>query len=97
MTAAEITASADTFLRAHRFRGAVLLAREGAVLLREGYGFANEEWTIPNSPLTKFRIGSITKMFTAAAVLRLAEAGAINLHSEIGKSVEDLRRIPAGR
>ena len=56
-----IAADADAFLEseveAGRFRGAVLLAMQGEVLLRSGYGFANEEWRLPNSPTTKFRIG----------------------------------------
>jgi len=62
----------------------VLLARKGEVLLRGGYGQANEEWRVPNTPTTKFRIGSVTKIFTAAAILRLVEGGAIELSANIG-------------
>lgn len=89
-----IAEDADTFLRseadAGRFRGAVLLARKGEVLLRSGYGLANEEWRLPNTPTTRFRIGSVTKTFTAAAILRLAEAGALDLSGKIGSWLEDL-------
>ena len=53
------------------FMGAVLVARGDDVLINEGYGFANLEWGIANTPDTKFRIGSITKQFTAASVLIL--------------------------
>ncbi len=85
---------ADAFLRsevaAGRFRGTVLLALQGKVLLRNGYGLANEEWQIPNSATTRFRIGSVTKVFTAAAILQLIEDGAIDLNGEIGQSLEDL-------
>ena len=49
------------------FMGAVLVARGDDVLLNEGYGLANLEWGIANAPDTKFRIGSITKQFTAAS------------------------------
>ena len=80
-------AEVDAFLGSEadggRFRGAVLVAQEQNVLLRTGYGLANEEWRIPNTPTTKFRIGSVTKMFTAAAVLRLAETSTIDLDAEL--------------
>jgi CubicO group peptidase (beta-lactamase class C family) len=66
------------------------LALRNEVLLRSGYGFANEEWRVPNTPTTKFRIGSVTKMFTAAAILRLADTGAVSLSDDIGKWVGDL-------
>jgi CubicO group peptidase (beta-lactamase class C family) len=90
----DIAANAHAFLRseveAGRFRGAVLLARQGEVLLRSGYGLANEEWRIPNSPTTKFRVGSVTKTFTAAAILRLIEAGTLDLNGELGTWIGDL-------
>ena len=57
------------------FAGAVLIARDGRVLLNRGYGKANLEWGIANSPATRYRLGSVTKQFTAASVLRLAEQG----------------------
>jgi len=45
------------------------------VLLSKGYGSANLEWNIPNAPSTKFRLGSVTKQFTAASILLLEERG----------------------
>src|SRR4051794_8822547 len=59
----------------HHFMGSVLVARGDTVLLDRGYGSANLEWQIPNSPTTKFRLGSVTKQFTAACVLFLEERG----------------------
>ena len=94
MTLNEIAVDADAFLRsevaAGRFRGAVLLALKSEVVLRSGYGLANEEWRLPNTPTTKFRIGSVTKIFTAAAILRLVEARAIDLSANIGTWLGDL-------
>ncbi len=57
--------AAETFLSSEaevgRFRGSVLLSRNGQILLRQGYGFANEEWRTPNTPTTKLAaIGSVT-------------------------------------
>jgi len=90
----DIANDADAFLRSEaasgRFRGAVLLTCNGEVLLRTGYGLANEEWGIPNTPTTRFRIGSVSKTFTAAAILRLVEAGAIDLSGNIGIWLGDL-------
>src|SRR5579864_5585864 len=58
-----------------KFMGTVLVAQDGKILLDKGYGFANLEWDIPNTPTTKFRLGSITKQFTAASILLLEERG----------------------
>ena len=65
----------QSFVADKQFMGAVLVARENDVLLNKGYGFANLEWNIPDSPKTKFRLGSITKQFTAASILLLEERG----------------------
>ena len=51
-------------VEAHKFMGTVLVERDGKVLLDQGYAYANLEWNIPNSPTTKFRLGSVTKQFT---------------------------------
>ncbi|MXO95924.1 serine hydrolase [Erythrobacter aquimaris] len=67
-----------------KFMGTALVAIGDEILLDSGYGSANLEWDISNSPRTKFRIGSVTKQFTAAAILLLAERGEINLDEAIG-------------
>jgi CubicO group peptidase (beta-lactamase class C family) len=58
-----------------RFMGSVLVARGDELVLNKSYGSANLEWNVPNTPETKFRLGSITKQFTAAAILLLEEQG----------------------
>ena len=65
------------------FSGAVLVARDGKVLFAKGYGKANEEFDIPNAPAVKFRLGSITKQFTAAAILQLEERGKLRVADPI--------------
>ena len=62
---------------------AVLVVHRGQVLLRKGYGGANLELGVPMKPEHIFRIGSITKQFTAVAILQLAEAGKLSLDDEI--------------
>lgn len=71
------------------FSGAVLVARDGQVVFSKGYGLANVEWDIPNTPTTKFRLGSITKQFTAASILLLQERGKLSLKDAICKYVTD--------
>jgi len=60
------------------FMGTVLVAEEGEVLLERGYGSADLELNVPDSPRTKFRLGSVTKQFTAAAILLLQQRGKLD-------------------
>jgi D-alanyl-D-alanine carboxypeptidase len=69
---------------AGRFSGAVLIEKNGRVLFSSAYGLADRERGIPNTLRTRFRIGSMNKMFTAAAVLQLAEAGKVDLTAPVG-------------
>jgi CubicO group peptidase (beta-lactamase class C family) len=71
------------------FSGAVLVARGGQVVFRRAFGHANHELAVANSPETKFRIGSVSKQFTAAAVLLLAQRGALRLTDPIHQHLPD--------
>jgi CubicO group peptidase (beta-lactamase class C family) len=71
------------------FSGVVLIAREGEVVFRRAFGDANREFAVPNSPETKFRIGSVSKQFTAAAVLLLAQRGSLKLTDPIHKHLPE--------
>ncbi len=77
--AGDLAARMDAYLSASheldRFSGSVLVVRGGRIVLRKGYGMANYELSVPNGPETKFRLGSITKQFTAMAVLQLETQG----------------------
>src|SRR5579864_329754 len=72
-----------------KFMGTVLVAQNGKILLDKGYGFANLEWDIPNTPTTKFRLGSITKQFTAASILLLEERGKLKIDDPVKKYMTD--------
>lgn len=71
------------------FMGAVLVARDDVVLLDQGYGSANLEWNIPNDGATKFRLGSVTKQFTAVAILLLQERGKLTLDAPVKTYLPD--------
>jgi CubicO group peptidase (beta-lactamase class C family) len=72
-------------VEAKKFMGTVLVERDGKLLLDQGYGYANLEWNIPNSPTAKFRLGSVTKQFTAASILLLEERGKLNINDPVKK------------
>jgi CubicO group peptidase (beta-lactamase class C family) len=81
--AAKLAALMEDRARDGRFSGAVLVARDGVPLLRRGYGMANRELDVPNTRETKFRIGSLTKQFTAAAVMILQQQGKLRVEATI--------------
>lgn len=62
-----------------QFNGSALVAENGKIIFKKGFGQANMEWNIPNQPDTKFRLGSITKQFTAFLIVKLAEEGKLKL------------------
>jgi D-alanyl-D-alanine carboxypeptidase len=74
----------DEFISAYQknraFIGSALVAKGGKVILEKGYGMANVELAVPNGPDTKFRLGSITKQFTATAILQLEEQGKLSVN-----------------
>jgi CubicO group peptidase (beta-lactamase class C family) len=82
----------DAYLKAltalNRFSGAVLVARDGVPILDKGYGFANAEWQIANTPAAKYRVGSITKQFTATLIMMLQNDGKLAVTDPVCKFVE---------
>ncbi|HEX4948344.1 MAG TPA: serine hydrolase [Blastocatellia bacterium] len=92
-SAQDVNAKFDEYLthitKQGRFTGTVLVARDGKILFSKGYGMANLEFDIPNTPQTKFRLGSITKQFTAAAILLLQERGKLSVQDPICKYIEN--------
>jgi len=71
------------------FMGSVLVARGNVTLLAKGYGDADIQRHVPNSPHTKFRLGSVTKQFTAAAILLLQERGQLRVEDPVKKYLPD--------
>lgn len=71
------------------FSGAVLVKRGGTPLHRAGRGQASIERSLPNTADTRFKIGSISKTFTAGAVLALRESGALDLDDPVSRHIDD--------
>ncbi|MGP8232349.1 MAG: serine hydrolase domain-containing protein [Methylovirgula sp.] len=73
------------FVAADLFAGCILVSQNGVPLLRQGFGLADREWTIAHRPSGKFRLGSLTKQFTATAILQLAERGRLAIDDKIAQ------------
>jgi D-alanyl-D-alanine carboxypeptidase len=86
---AAFTAHAGELAKKDEFSGVLLVARHGQVVLQKAWGLANRGTGAPNTLDTRFRIGSMNKMFTAVSVLQLVEAGKLSLDDTIGKILPD--------
>lgn len=71
------------------FSGSVLVAEHGKVILSQGYGMANYELDVPNTPDTKFRLGSMSKQFTAYAIIQLQEQSLLSVDDTLDKYIPD--------
>jgi CubicO group peptidase (beta-lactamase class C family) len=74
---------------AGRFSGTVFVARDDTVLLSKGYGMANYEFSVPNTPQTVMPIASNTKQLTAAAIMKLEEQGRLNITDPVTQYIPD--------
>lgn len=89
--AQDLQSKLDQYMQAsvkvNHFMGSVLVAQNGKILFAKGYGMANIKERIPNASDTAFRIGSVTKEFTATAILKLQSEGKLNVQDAICKYV----------
>ena len=76
---------ASSYTKDNAFMGAVLVVEKDRVLLDKAYGMASLEWQVPNTTDAKFRIGSVTKQFTATLVLELQQDGKLNVNDPVSK------------
>jgi len=80
---------AQSYTAGNAFMGAVLVVEDDKALLDKGYGMADLEWGNPNAPDVKFRLGSLTKQFTATLVLLLQQDGKLNISDPVSKYLPD--------
>src|ERR1044072_6117918 len=90
--AAKIQELVELAHKYRQFNGSALVAENGRVVYKSGFGLANMEWNIPNTPDTKFRLGSITKQFTATLTMQLVEQGKIKLDATISDYLPEYRK-----
>jgi CubicO group peptidase (beta-lactamase class C family) len=87
----------STYHKYNMFDGAVLVAENGKIIFKEAYGLANREWNIPNTPDTKFMIGSVSKPITATLVLILVQKGLIDLDKTLDEYLVEFKNKPAAK
>ncbi|MCA1566136.1 MAG: serine hydrolase [Acidobacteria bacterium] len=75
-----------------QFNGSALVAENGKVIYKKGFGLANMEWNVPNEADTKFRLASVTKQFTAALILQLVDQGKLKLDGKLSEYLPDYRK-----
>ncbi len=85
----EVNAYIKPYLDIGGFNGTILIAKKGKVLLGKGYGMANYELSVPNQSRTKFHLGSVSKTFTAAAIMILQEQGKLSVRDPLTKFIPD--------
>lgn len=86
---AAIRAQLATATAADAFSGAVLVTRDGRTLFEGAFGYADRERGVLNTPLTRFRVGSMYKMVTAVAALQFVQAGTLRLDAPLGTYLPD--------
>lgn len=82
-TARQLKELLNRYSDQNRFNGVVLVAKDGQPIISEGYGMANMEFSVKNTPETKFVIASVTKTFTAALVMKLIDQGKLSLDTRL--------------
>jgi len=75
----------STYVRLQKFNGAALVAMNGTVLLDKGYGYRNAAGKIPNDNHSIFQIGSVTKQFTSAVILKLQQENKLTVQDKLSK------------
>ena len=85
------------FAKRHGFDGTILVRRGGRQIYRQSFGLADRAFNVRVNDRTKFRIASITKMFTAVLILQLYEQGKLDLHATIRTYLPDYSGEGAGR
>lgn len=90
ITISKLNKSLDKYAKNENFDGCVLVVKNGKILLEKGYGFSDKESKIKNTVKNKFLIGSITKQFTAVAIMQLQQKGLLNVNDTIDKYISGI-------
>lgn len=85
----EIEREINCVLKKQQFSGSLLIAKEAETIFNKSFGMANYELDVANSSKTKYRIGSITKLFTATAIMQLVERQQLDLEATVSQYIND--------
>lgn len=87
----------DSFVNKHHFNGTILIARGPAVTYQKSFGLANLQFNVPNTGETRYKVASVTKMFTSTLIMQLVEKGLINIDKTINVYLPDCKGEAAGK
>lgn len=87
--AARIDSICQVYANKNMFSGSLLVAKKGKILLHKGYGMANYSYDIPNTSSTKFKLASVSKQFTAMAIMILNQKGKLSTEDKLTKYIPD--------
>jgi D-alanyl-D-alanine carboxypeptidase len=81
----DVTDSITDYAVKNNFNGSILIHQNDSIIYSQSFGYANREFDIKNEDSTKFKIASVTKLFTSVLIMQLYEKGNLNLDDKIGK------------
>ncbi len=87
--AARVDSILTVYAKQNKFNGSVLIGHKGKTLLAKGYGMANYNYDIANTSTTKFKLASVSKQFTAMAIMILQEKGKLGVDDKLSKYIPD--------
>ena len=87
-----IAALIEKSVNLYRFNGSILVCKNGKIIFEKGYGYRDIQNKIQNTQNTIFQVGSMTKQFTAAVILKLVEQQKLSLDDKVSKYFPDLKR-----
>lgn len=88
-TGSKIDSLITAYARSNQFNGSALVSQKGTILINKGYGYRNAAGKIPNDAQSIFQLGSITKQFTAAVILKLQEEKKLSVSDKLSKFFPD--------
>ncbi len=94
LTTEQIESILNKSHRTSPFHGNILIKQNGTTLYKKSHGIANREWQVPHNLNSKFMIASLTKQFTAYAILNLAFEKKLNLEDSVSKYIKLPRKSP---
>jgi CubicO group peptidase (beta-lactamase class C family) len=95
--APNVAAAVYQYANAHEFSGTVLVQRDGRTVLRQSFGLANRAFAVPTRPDVRYRIASITKLFTAVMILQLRDEGLLDLTAPVSRYLPGYARNGADK
>jgi CubicO group peptidase (beta-lactamase class C family) len=90
-SAAAIDAYVRPYVESGNFAGSIAVEKKGEVVFEKAYGFADREHRVRNNAATRFHVASVSMQFTAAAILRLADAGSVSLDDRVDQFVPEIQ------